>query len=77
MFLNPEKAFSWLGRRRRRSLLKQQRDAYFNIHIRNKRFIDKIICDGIVGGGCKGMYVFNFLISCCTVLTDRAFPEKI
>ena len=26
----------------------------FEIQIRDKRFISKLICEGIVGGGCKG-----------------------
>lgn len=42
------------GWRRRRSLI-AQRDENFDIHIRNRRFISKFICEGIVGGGCKGV----------------------
>ena len=33
----------------------------FEIQIRDKRFISKLICEGIVGGGCKGKTnVFQF-----------------
>ncbi|XP_066934153.1 uncharacterized protein [Clytia hemisphaerica] len=42
------------GWRRRRSLM-AQRDENFHIHVRNRRFISKFICEGIVGGGCRGV----------------------
>ncbi|XP_047124114.1 uncharacterized protein LOC101237974 isoform X1 [Hydra vulgaris] len=48
------KIASFFGRRRRSSLL-AQRDEQFDIHIRNKRFVSKILCEGLVGGGCKAV----------------------
>ena len=39
---------------RRRRELQDLRNAEFAVHIRRRRFISKIICEGIVGGGCKG-----------------------
>ncbi|XP_065060118.1 uncharacterized protein LOC135687479 [Rhopilema esculentum] len=42
------------GWRRRRSLI-SQRNGEFDLHIRSKRFVSKFICEGIVGGGCKGV----------------------
>lgn len=32
------------------------RDENFALHIRRRRFISKIICEGLVGGGCSGQY---------------------
>jgi hypothetical protein len=31
------------------------RNELFEQHIRRRRFISKILCEGIVGGGCTGM----------------------
>ena len=31
-----------------------ERNALFEEHIRRRRFVNKIFCDGIIGGGCKG-----------------------
>ena len=33
------------------------RNENFALHIRRRRFISKIICEGLVGGGCKGIAV--------------------
>jgi len=44
--------FSSWGRRRRAI---SQRDEHFDIHIRKRRFISKWICEGLVGGGCRGI----------------------
>ena len=30
------------------------RNELFEEHIRRRRFVNKIFCDGIIGGGCKG-----------------------
>ena len=39
---------------RRRRELQDMRNTEFALHIRRRRFISKLICEGIVGGGCKG-----------------------
>jgi len=52
---------SWFGRRRRSLLSQQRRNEYFDMHVRRKRFLDKILCDGITGGGCKGEIYPMFL----------------
>ena len=31
-----------------------ERNALFEEHIRRRRFVNNIFCDGIVGGSCKG-----------------------
>ena len=41
------------GWRRRRSLI-SRRNENFDLHVRNRRFISKLICEGLVGGGCRG-----------------------
>ena len=35
------------------------RNENFALHIRRRRFISKIICEGLVGGGCNGEYVLR------------------
>eukprot|EP00795_Rhopilema_esculentum_P012584 gene12584-3284_t len=42
------------GWRRRRSII-NRRNENFDLHIRNRRFISKLICEGLVGGGCRGI----------------------
>eukprot|EP00794_Sanderia_malayensis_P009954 gene9954-10974_t len=44
----------WRGWRRRRSLI-SRRNENFDIHVRNRRFISKLLCEGVVGGGCRGI----------------------
>ena len=41
------------GWKRRREIQDMQNEN-FALHIRKRRFISKIICEGLVGGGCKG-----------------------
>lgn len=41
------------GWKKRRDL-QDMRNENFALHIRRRRFISKIICEGLVGGGCKG-----------------------
>ncbi|XP_048580608.1 uncharacterized protein LOC5507741 isoform X2 [Nematostella vectensis] len=38
---------------RRKRALQQKQNELFAVHIRRRRFISKLICEGIVGGGCK------------------------
>lgn len=38
---------------RRKRELQRVRNELFEVHIRRRRFISKLICEGIVGGGCK------------------------
>ena len=40
---------------RKRRELRDMRDENFALHIRRRRFISKIICEGLVGGGCSGL----------------------
>uniref|UniRef100_A0A7M5WWB1 Hemicentin-1 n=2 Tax=Clytia hemisphaerica TaxID=252671 RepID=A0A7M5WWB1_9CNID len=49
--LNPK---NWWRRRKRRSLARQQRNEYFALHLRKKRFT-KFFCEKIVGGACQGI----------------------
>ncbi|KAK3701098.1 hypothetical protein QZH41_015878, partial [Actinostola sp. cb2023] len=42
------------GWRRKRELQNRQNEL-FALHIRRRRFISKLICEGIVGGGCKAV----------------------
>ena len=30
------------------------RNEDFAVHVRRRRFVSKIICEGVVGGGCNG-----------------------
>ena len=34
------------------------RNEEFALHIRRRRFISKVICEGLVGGGCSGKYTY-------------------
>lgn len=42
---------------RKRRELQDMRNEDFALHIRKRRFISKIICEGLVGGGCKGQKI--------------------
>ena len=49
-----KKVFSGWKRKRE---IERMRNDLFEQHIRRRRFISKLICEGIVGGGCKGLFV--------------------
>lgn len=40
----------WKGRRE----ILDKRNENFELHLRRRRFISKILCEGLVGGGCNG-----------------------
>ncbi|KAL9979352.1 hypothetical protein ACROYT_G017003 [Oculina patagonica] len=48
---------------RKRRELQDMRNENFALHIRKRRFISKLICEGLVGGGCRGQYEKDELFS--------------
>ena len=41
---------------KKRREIQDMRNENFDLHIRRRRFISKILCEGLVGGGCSGKY---------------------
>ena len=41
---------------KKKRALQDMRNKEFALHIRRRRFISKVICEGIVGEGCSGKY---------------------
>ena len=41
---------------KKRREIQDMRNENFALHIRRRRFISKILCEGLVGGGCIGEY---------------------
>ena len=65
-----KKVFSGWKRKRE---IERMRNQLFEEHIRRRRFLSKIICEGIVGGGCKGRDFFSCFLRLQTVVFDYKF----
>ena len=52
------------GWKRRREIL-DKRNENFELHLRRRRFISKILCEGVVGGGCNGKHQKSFVQRFC------------
>ena len=42
---------------KKRREIQDMRNENFALHIRRRRFISKVLCEGLVGGGCIGEYL--------------------
>ena len=51
----------WKGRRE----ILDKRNENFELHLRRRRFISKILCEGLVGGGCNGKDQKSFVQRFC------------
>ena len=59
------------------------RNEDFAIHVRRRRFVSKIICEGVVGGSCNGNQFIYFFYddghggAGCYYRIDRAIASSI
>lgn len=45
----------------------------FALHIRKRRFVSKVLCEGLVGGGCDGKYSVRAMAT--NIIVDKLFLE--